>query len=201
MRLKPAGFTLVELIVTLAVLAVLAALAIPTFSDFRQRASLRGSADQLTAFWGDARFEALKRNAMVKVGFQTTSTGAVCIGAATTTDPADNTACDCFSPVANSSGRCNVSRFPASQDEWRGIRIPSLPTLGDTDTDTDGVAVIDPKRGVLTDRGDAGRMSLRSPEGSMDYRLDVFVDGNGRVFQCEPAAAPSKIPDFGDRQC
>jgi prepilin-type N-terminal cleavage/methylation domain-containing protein len=200
MRQRTVGFTLIELMVTLAVLAILAALAIPSFVDLRQRAALRGATDQLASFWGDARFEALRLNSMVKVGFRTTVGGDICIGAATTTNANDDTACDCFTAAA-----CDVAAYPAAgaagQADWRGVRIPSLPTMGDIDTDDDGVAVIDPKRGGLTDRNDAGRMSLRAPTGPMDYRLDVFIDGNGRAIQCEPAAAPSKTPEYGNRQC
>lgn len=192
------GFTLIELMVTLAVLAVLAVLAIPSFIELRQRSSLKGAADQISSFWGDARFEALRRNVPVKVGFQADAAGAYCIGA-TTVDATDDTACDCFTANA-----CDVGAFPADQSQWRGVRIfpaPNTTTLGDDDSDVIGVAAINPKRGTLTDRGDAGRISLRGPTGSMDYRLDIIIDGNGRAFQCEPAAAPSKIPDFTDRRC
>jgi len=193
---KTKGFTLVELMVTLAVLAILAVLAVPTFTDFRQRSSLRGAADQVVSFVGDARFEALRRNSDVKVGFRTDVAGNFCIGAATTTDPSDDTPCDCFTAAA-----CDVSAYPASQADWRGVRVPANPTIGDTDSDADGVIVINPKRANLTEAGDAGRISLRSPIGSQDYRLDIIVDRNGRATSCQPAAAPSKIPEYLDRGC
>jgi prepilin-type N-terminal cleavage/methylation domain-containing protein len=197
MRLRIAGFTLVELMVTLAVLSILAVLSVPTFMDFRQRTVLRGAGEQLVTVWGDARFEALRRDSMVKVGLRTTSAGAMCIGAATTTDPADDTACDCFT-----SGACNVSAYPADPAEWRRVVSVGQPTLGNTDTDDDGVAVIDPKRGGLTDRADAGGISLKAPiGGGVDYRLNMVVDGNGRAVLCEPAAAPSKLPEYRGRRC
>jgi prepilin-type N-terminal cleavage/methylation domain-containing protein len=192
------GFTLIELMVTLSVLAILAVLAVPSFSQLRERSALKGAADQISSFWGDARFEALKRDAAVKVVFNTNASGEFCMGA-TTVDPNADTACDCFT-----AGACNVGSYPANQGEWRGVRIiaaPNTTTLGDDDTDTIGVAAIDPKRGTLADRTDSGRIFLRGPNGSTDYRLNVVIDGNGRAIQCEPSAAPSKIPEYTNRRC
>lgn len=190
------GFTLVELMVTLAVLAILVTLSIPTFNDFRQRSALRGAADQVVSFIGDARFEALRRNSDVKIGFVTNPSGAFCIGAATTTVPGDDASCDCFT-----AGSCDVSAYPDDQAQWKGVRFPSLPTIGNDDTDASGVIVIDPKRANLTEAGDVGRISLQSPTGSQDYRVDVVVDRNGRATACQPAAAPSKLSDYQDRGC
>lgn len=188
-RRANSGFTLIELMVTIAVLAILAVMAVPSFAQLRQRSALKGAADQISAFWGNSRYEALRRNSLVKIGFRTSSAGLYCIGANTTADPADNTGCDCFT-----SGACNVSAYPATQQDWRGVRLsPTLPTYG--------VAVINPKRGTLTERGDAGSILLRGPTGSQDYRLNIAIDGNGRAFQCEPSTAPNKMPDFGDRRC
>jgi prepilin-type N-terminal cleavage/methylation domain-containing protein len=199
MRLRTKnGFTLIELMVTVAVLAIMAVLAVPSFIELRQRSAIQGAADQITTFWGDARFEALRRNVPVKVGFSTDAGGQFCMGA-TTTNPDADTACDCFT-----AGSCDVSSFPASQGEWRGVRVfaaPGTTTLGNDDADGIGVATIDPKRGVLKERADAGRVLLRGPSGPMDYRIDIVIDGNGRAFQCEPTAAPSKIPSYANRRC
>lgn len=197
MHSRSLGFTLIELMVAIAVLAILAVLAVPTFMDFRQRSAIRGASDQIVTFWGNARFEALRRDSSVKVGFR--SSGAnFCIGAEQTSDPADNTACDCFT-----AGDCDVSSYPGAQGDWNRVRVASNPTLGDDDgSSAIGVAVIDPKRGGLTQAADAGAILLRSPAGgSLDYRINVVIDRNGRAFQCEPAAAPSKLPEFSNRQC
>ena len=199
------GFTLIELMVTLAVLSVLMVLAVPTFSDFRQRAVIRGAADQVVSFWGDARFEALRRNQFVKVGVVRDSAKGICLGAATTTLPGDETPCDCFTAAA-----CNVSQYPQNQSEWRGVRMPSEPTLGNTAGALKHVAVIDPKRANITNMDtsnvnfadDTGQIPLQSPPGSsLDFRLSVNIDRNGRAVICEPSAAPSKLSQYADRRC
>ena len=67
-RPATAGFTLIELMVTIAVMFSFFLMAIPSFATMRQRAALRGAGDEVLAFWNEARFEAVKRNQMVKVG-------------------------------------------------------------------------------------------------------------------------------------
>ncbi len=189
---KARGFTLIELMVTIAVLSILMVLAVPTFTDFRQRAVLRGAADQVTSFWGDARFAALRENRLVRVSFVSdTGTGEACLGATTATS-----ACNCLTAPAT----CTVGTYPASQDEWRRVRVPTPSTLGGGGTLA--TVIIDPKRGNITAPGDAGVISLQSPTGgSTDYRLNVVIDRNGRAFTCEPSTAPSKLPQFTERRC
>lgn len=187
------GFTLLELMVTIALLSVLLVIAVPSFTEFRQRAAIRGAADQVATFWGDARFEALRRNQFVKVGFR--SSGAnFCIGAATTATGDDDVSCNCFS-----AGACNVSAYPSNQSEWRGITVASATTLGDDDG---GVIVINPKRGNVTETGDVGRIFLGMPTSTnANYRLSIDFDRNGRAVICEPAAAANKLPQFTNRRC
>lgn len=195
-RFRQIGFTLIELMVALAVVAILLVMAIPSFMDFRQRAALRGGADQVVSFWADARFEALRRNRFIKVTMQSDVNGRICLGAANATGPGDATACDCFTAAA-----CDVATFPTDQDEWRKLRVPSNPTLGTPDDDLVGVVVLDPKRGSITNAAHAGVFSLQSAPATTDYRLNVAIDRNGRAFLCEPAAAPSKLPQYLSRRC
>ena len=185
---KNQGFTLIELMVAVAVLAILMALAVPSFTAYQQRATLRGAGDQLVNYWANARLAAVRENRNVIVSFRSAGTS-MCLGATTAA-----VACDCLAAPA----ACNVSRFPENQAEWRRTRMAAASTLGAGS----GNVIIDPKRGNITDPGDAGGIFLQSPEGaSNDYRLNFMIDRNGRGVLCQPAAAPNKMPQYSDRQC
>lgn len=181
------GFSLIELMVSLAVLAFILVAAVPSFSEFRQRSALRGATDQIISFWANARFEALKRNQPVKVGL-VQSGNAFCMGAALASSTTDTVACDCFSANA-----CDVSRYPVNQAEWRGVLAPAaMGNNGDT------ALVIDPKRGGVNA---TGFWELRAASGAPDYRLNARVDMFGRMVACEPAAATAKMPQYSKRHC
>ena len=176
------GFTLVELMVGLAVLAILTAAA-----RWRKAANDGNAA----AFWNTARFEAVKRNAMVKVGVQKAADGTYCFGAATTTNPSDGTPCDCTVAVP-AANICNVARFPTNQEEWNGVSL---------DTGTD-VAVLEAKRGSLADSAGAGVLaSLSAPTGPMDYTLNLHVDAMGRAVLCQSSGDTDTLSDYEGRQC
>ncbi|GAB3103454.1 pilus assembly FimT family protein [Lysobacter terrae] len=186
---KIRGFTLIELMVAIAVLAILTALAVPAFVDFRERVAVRGAGDQLVSFWANARLEALKRNQVIAVTVRTSGTD-MCIGAATGTS-----ACDCFT-----GGACNVSQYPSAQSDWRHVTPVGNPTLGPTDSDTVGLGVIDPKRGYLSDDDDDGGLTVQSPGGN-NYRLRFYVDRWARAYLCQPTDSPMTLTEYSTRTC
>lgn len=63
--MKARGFTLIELMVSVAIIAVLVSIALPSFSGVIANAQVRAAADQLRDMVGRARQEALKRNVPV----------------------------------------------------------------------------------------------------------------------------------------
>ena len=61
-----AGFTLVELMVTVVLLGILAMFAYPSFSNFIQNGQIRASAESVMSGLQLARAESIRRNAMVE---------------------------------------------------------------------------------------------------------------------------------------
>jgi len=192
------GFSLIELMVTIALLSIILMAAVPSFNEFRQRGALRGATDQIVSFWANARFESLKRNSLVKVSMSTNNTQ-YCMGAAVTNTAADNSQCNCFETNPGNTNFCDVGRYPVDQAEWKGIRYSGTPSdwIGKS---KNGVVVIDPKRGGLALPTSAGYWELASPAGSTDYRLRVNIDLFGRAVVCEPDVA-SDMPQYTNRRC
>ena len=69
------GFTLVELIIAIAIMIIMAAIAVPNFQSTMARMRLNGAARQVMTDLMAARMRAVTLNARVKVAFPTISTG------------------------------------------------------------------------------------------------------------------------------
>ncbi len=61
------GFTILELMVVVAVVAIFAAIAAPSFTEFGRESKLRSKSGELSSDLNFARLEAIKRNARVLV--------------------------------------------------------------------------------------------------------------------------------------
>jgi prepilin-type N-terminal cleavage/methylation domain-containing protein len=182
------GFTLIELMVTVAVIVILSMLAIPSFQQQRQRAAIRGASDQLLNFWNQARMESLKRNSMVKVSVVQSNSGATfCLGAATTTSDSDTQPCDC-TQAAPSSNVCDVARYPADNTaDWDSVVLTGMTLGGGTDLTSIQPAIIEPHRLFLTQTTQAGTMTLSRG----NYKVNLLVDKFGRGYLCQSSSAPS----------
>ncbi|WP_081602046.1 MULTISPECIES: GspH/FimT family pseudopilin [unclassified Thioalkalivibrio] len=77
---RPHGFTLVELMITIAVAAILMAIAVPSFMNLRISNGLTTQANELITAVSIARSEAIKRNRSVRFCRTTSSTATQCAG-------------------------------------------------------------------------------------------------------------------------
>ena len=173
------GFTLIELMVTLAVMAVVLAAAAPSFAEFFDKYRLRGAADAVVSMVSNARAESVKSDQDVNVAF-TGSGAAWCVGANAAGTPTGGnragaaTACDCTVTT-----ECQVSgqRMAVEPEAFPDVKIGALPAA----------MIFDSKLGTVTPLG-SRTVTLTSPKGK--YDIQVQVNALGQARSCVPAAKP-----------
>lgn len=120
-QLVPTGFTLIELMVTIAIMAVIIALVAPSFRRMIEMQRLRSITAQLVTDLQFARSEAVQRNALMRLDFEQNGP----FGAATLTcytiytAPSGAVRCDCRLGVG---AACLAV---AGSTEIRTVQVPS----------------------------------------------------------------------------
>lgn len=157
------GFTLIELMITLAVLAIIIVIALPSFSGVLERRQLQGAGEKLFADLTFAKTEAIKRNSPVRVSF--TGNGTTwCYGVAV------NSACDCTAADCVLDGVLHVT----NQDDFDGISVSADSTFDGAST------TFTPLRGMA----DTGHLQFSASSGA---DLGVVVSAFGRIRMCSDA--------------
>jgi type IV fimbrial biogenesis protein FimT len=183
----PYGFTLVELMVTVAVAAILMVLAAPSFIDFMDKSRLRGVADSVSDFINKARADSVKQGRDVNIAFRGTST-AWCVGANVAGEPTNPgeaigtaSACDCSTAPA----ACVVAGQQATLDSpaLAGVSIDAIP----------GNFTFESRMGTVVPLG-TSVATLTSPRGKFDLKLTVSP--MGQVSFCVPASSKRAFSEF-----
>ena len=178
------GFTLIELMVTIAVLAILMAIAVPSFNDFFQRYRLRGAADDVATLLAVARTEAVARNRNVAVVFSGAG-AAWCVGAEGAAEPAAPGDLVVTAPSCNCSGDCTIGdrvmeRRGAAYD---GVTVAAIPAGFIFNRLTGAVNPL----GMTT-------MTFQSPNGTYSLAVNVSPLGRGRL--CVPDDGSPSMSGF-----
>ena len=101
------GFTLIELMITVAVVAILAVAAAPSLRDFFERYELRGATEDVLSALANARQGAVEADRNVKVRFSA-ATENWCVGGIQQADPAEGAL------VAVDPAPCQCETSPAT---------------------------------------------------------------------------------------
>jgi prepilin-type N-terminal cleavage/methylation domain-containing protein len=201
--MKNRGFTLIELMVTLAVMAVLLVLAVPSFEDYFQKARVRGTADQVTDLLARARAAAVKSNMPVAVLAKSESGNSWCVGARQPIEPA------AWAPRPETANSCDCISSSAACVVDGEVLVVLGSNLGGGQRP--GVVVSDfdfsysPKLGGVSSNLAAEKSFLTSANSSLTvtskngrYELQVIVTPLGQSYVCVPANKPAF---FGYRTC
>ena len=115
-----AGFTLVEMMMTLAVFAILAGAAIPQFTDMTGEMRLRQNLREVERELQTARLRAVTANRPIRVRFNCPSAGQYrmveLIGSPSDPDPED---------ADTNLDRCSTSDYPYPADDVNRLTVPN----------------------------------------------------------------------------
>jgi type IV fimbrial biogenesis protein FimT len=184
------GFTLLEMLIAMAILGIIISVAVPSMSGFTANQRLIGAAEQVYSHLQQARSEAVARSTPVFVNFAADGTAAWTYGMSSV-----NSLCDLAITVATGLNACRmvVSDGDATLDPGTGaVDAGDLVLMRYTAADYPGVSmaiaafssgttqfVFDPVRGSAS----SGQVNLTGSNGN---QLRVTVSLLGRVALCTP---------------
>ena len=116
--LRKSGFTLIEMMVVIAIISIVASVAVPSFSSLFDKYRLRGAADALFGDLQAARMEAIRSNSTVYVNFVTGANW--CYGMKA------GSSCDCTKPYSDEN-YCS-QKLVTAQSNSGGGRYPPTPS-------------------------------------------------------------------------
>jgi len=177
------GFTLVELMVVIAIVAILAVMAAPVYRDMVDRMRVRSAADDVLSVLSNARAGAVK--AGLDTAVSATTGASWCVGATSATVPTGGnaagnpTACTCSAPAT-----CLVS--------GEQLAVPVGKHPGTSMSSGAGFSY-DAKLGTVMTGGAVAAAAtpivLRSPTGKYDVRIGVSPLGQATL--CTPSGKPA----------
>jgi len=166
------GFTLTELMVTVAIIGIISSIAMPSFMEMIKRSRLKTAAESIYADLQYTKMQSVKQNTEVRLIFTKISDANWCYGV---TDKAD---CDCTKALTDGTS-CSVTEGGTAI-----LKVTSSSGLSDMQlTSAAGNFSFDPIRSTVN----AGNVELGNGTNSVQLK----VSGLGRVRYCIPSGSDS----------
>jgi type IV fimbrial biogenesis protein FimT len=197
------GFSLIELLITLAVLGIVMMVAVPSLATWLQNTQIRTSAEAMQSGLQLARAEALKRNTTVRFQLVDTLTSACALSTTgrnwvvsladasgvCNADPSETTAPQIIQKRASAEGSPNavVTATGGSSVWFNGLgRLVQPPTAPVAFTE---INITNPNNGGC--KTVAGNEPMRC--------LRITINSGGTIRMCDPAVDPADLTDT--RRC
>lgn len=163
------GFSLVELMIGVAILAILAGLALPSFQTMLQNSQIRNAAESVTNGLQRARAEAVARNTKVAFALGTDSSWTVSVV----------TPASVIESRDRKEGSKNVTRTALAVDLITPATTITFNNFGGIVANADASATL-------------ARVDLAAVGGNQNLRVTIGVGGNARM--CDPNLAAGSSP-------
>jgi type IV fimbrial biogenesis protein FimT len=199
MRRIQQGFTLIELMIGLAIFALVLMVALPSFTIFLQNAQIRNAAESTLSGLNLARTEAVRGNTLVRFQFVSDLTAGCVLS---------TTSLAWVVSLADPTGACNVAPGSGLAPQIIQARSGTEGTTNVAVTVTGGSTAVFNGLGRLQSAGitqidisnTTGTCEHLSPSGKMRC-LRIIVSSGGQARMCDPKVPVPVPPVIDPRAC
>jgi prepilin-type N-terminal cleavage/methylation domain-containing protein len=202
------GFTIIELMVVIAIVAVITAFALPSYRTLIEKRQVTSGAEQISAFLSAAQMEAIKRNEQIAIWRDLAEE---CMGFYSY-DPANpRNDCDCTLNDPDATDACAIDELG---DGAMGLHVLNKSQLNSNSNPLnkpfqitainlgggDELVIFDPVRGMLVpDDRVLMPLEVKLLSKHETYALNVQLAATGRVTVCsDMTVADIKVPSYDE---